>query len=107
MAETEPDLVYSNFICSDLETKRIRHKFYQLMKSSPWNYIIDITHIHMKKGMHINGSIPVTITHVKENRKGEKRSFVVDTMIMLDIFISLYNEESFRSSNKLVSFFKN
>jgi hypothetical protein len=26
----------------------------------------------MKKGMHINGSIPVTITHVKENRKGEK-----------------------------------
>ena len=26
---------------------------------------------------------------------------------MLDIFISLYNEESFRSSNKLVSFFKN
>jgi hypothetical protein len=107
MAETEPDLVYSNFICSDLETKRIRHKFYQLMKSSPWNYIIDITHIHMKKGMHINGSIPVTITHVKENRKGEKRSFVVDTMIMLDIFISLYNEESFRSSNKLVSLFKN
>ena len=74
MAETEPDLVYSNFICSDLETKRIRHKFYQLMKSSPWNYIIDITHIHMKKGMHINGSIPVTITHVKENRKTvEKR----------------------------------
>ena len=107
MAETEPDLVYINFICSDLETKRIRHKFYQLMKSSPWNYIIDITHIHMKKGMHINGSIPVTITHVKENRKGEKRSFVVDTMIMLDIFISLYNEESFRSSNKLVSLFKN
>jgi hypothetical protein len=107
MAETEPDLVYSNFICSDLETKRIRHKFYQLMKSSPWNYIIDITHIHMKKGMHINGSIPVTITHVKENRKGEKRSFVVDTMIMLDIFISLYNEESFRSSNNLVSLFKN
>jgi hypothetical protein len=107
MAETEPDLVYSNFICSDLETKRIRHKFYQLMKSSPWNYIIDITHIHMKKGMHINGSIPVTITHVKENRKEEKRSFVVNTMIMLDIFISLYNEESFRSSNKLVSLFKN
>ena len=107
MAETEPDLVYSNFICSDLETKRIRHKFYQLMKSSPWNYIIDITHIHMTKGMHINGSIPVTITHVKENRKGEKRSFVVDTMIMLDIFISLYNEESFRSSNNLVSLFKN
>ena len=26
----------------------------------------------MKKSMHINGSIPVTITHVKENRKGEK-----------------------------------
>jgi hypothetical protein len=31
----------------------------------------------MKKSMHINESIPVTITHVKENRKkGEKRSFV-------------------------------
>ena len=35
----------------------------------------------MKKSMHINGSIPVTITHVKENRKtvekkGKKRSFV-------------------------------
>jgi len=27
-------------------------------------------------------------------------------MIMLDIFISLYNEESFRSSNKLVNFCK-
>jgi len=32
----------------------------------------------MKKSMHINESIPVTITHVKENRKtvkkrGEKR----------------------------------
>jgi hypothetical protein len=52
------------------------------MKSSPWNYIINITHIHKKKSMHINGSIPVTIAHVKENRKpggggkGENRSFV-------------------------------
>ena len=29
----------------------------------------------MKKSMHINESIPVTITHVKENRKsaGKKR----------------------------------
>ena len=43
------------------------------MKSSPWNYIIDITHIHKKKSMHINGSIPVTITHVKENRKIVKK----------------------------------
>jgi hypothetical protein len=25
---------------------------------------------------------------------------------MLDIFVTLYNEESFRSSNKLVNFFK-
>ena len=50
------------------------------MKSSPWNYITDITHVHMKKSMHINESIPVTITHVKENRKtvqkGGKGSFV-------------------------------
>ena len=52
-----------------IETKRIRHKLYQLMKSSPWNYITDITHVHMKKSMHINESIPVTITHVKENKK--------------------------------------
>ena len=28
-------------------------------------------------------------------------------MIMLDIFISVYNEESLRSSNKLANFFKN
>jgi len=33
--------------------------------------------------------------------------FCVDTMIMMDIFITLYNEESLRSSNKLVNFFKN
>jgi hypothetical protein len=50
------------------------------MKFSPWNFIINITHIHMKKSMHINESIPVTITHVKENRKtvkkGGKGSFV-------------------------------
>jgi hypothetical protein len=34
----------------------------------------------MKKSMHSNESIPVTITHAKKNRKtvkkGEKRSFV-------------------------------
>jgi hypothetical protein len=65
----------------------------------------------MKMSMHINEIISVTITHVKENRKtggkkGEKE-LCVDTMIMLDIFISLYNEESFRSSNKLVIVFKN
>jgi hypothetical protein len=81
------------------------------MKSSHWNYITNITHIHMKKSMHINESIPVTITHVQENRKivkkREKTKFCVYTMIMLDIFISLYNEESLRSSNKLVNFFKN
>ena len=78
------------------------------MKSSPWNYIINITHIHMNKSMHINDSIPVAITHVKRNRKTvkkkrKKKKFCVDTMIMLDIFITLYNEEYFRSSNKLVS----
>ena len=63
----------------------------------------------MKKSMHINESIPVTITHVKENRKIAKKGgkeLCVDTMIMLDIFISLYNEESLRTSNKLVNFFK-
>jgi hypothetical protein len=51
----------------------IRHKFYQLMKSSPWNYIINITHIYMNKSIHINDSIPVTITHVQENRKSVKK----------------------------------
>ena len=64
-------LVYNNFICSEIN--RIRHKFYQLMKSSLGNYITNITHLHMKKSMHINGSIPVTITHVKENRKTVKK----------------------------------
>ena len=54
------------------DKKKIRHKFYQLMNSSPCNYITNITHIHMKKGMNINESIPVTITHVKENRKTVK-----------------------------------
>jgi hypothetical protein len=43
----------------------------------------------MEQIMHINVSIPVTITHVKENRKTEEKSWVffVDTMIMLAIFI--------------------
>ena len=81
------------------------------MKSSPCNYITNITHIHMKKSRHINESIPVTITHVKENRKTAKKKgkkeLCVNTMIMLDKFISLYNDESFRSSNKLVNFIKN
>jgi hypothetical protein len=81
------------------------------MKSSPWNYITDITHVHMKKSMHINESIPVTITHVKENRKNSvkrgERELCVDTMMMLDICITLCNEESLRSSNKLANFFKN
>ena len=43
------------------------------MKSSPCNYITNITHIHMKKSRHINESIPVTITHVKENRNTAKK----------------------------------
>ena len=43
------------------------------MKSFHWNYITNITHIHMKKNMHINESIPETITHVKENRKIVKK----------------------------------
>jgi hypothetical protein len=47
-----------------IEKKRIKHKFYQLMKSSPWNYITNITHMHMEKSMNNNESIPVTITHV-------------------------------------------
>jgi hypothetical protein len=54
-----------------IETKRIRHKFYQIMKSSPWNHITNtnIPQIHVKKSMHINEPIPVTITHVNDNRK--------------------------------------
>jgi hypothetical protein len=68
------------------------------MKSSPCNYITNITHIHMKKSMNINESIPVTITHVNENRKTVKKG---NTMNMMDIFISLYNEESLRSSKLL------
>jgi hypothetical protein len=64
-----------------IETKRIRHKFYQFMKSSPWNYIINIT--HMKKSMHINESIPVTITHVKENRKTVCCLFFFDIRILI------------------------
>ena len=46
---------------------------YQFMKSSPLNYITIITNIHMKQNMHINVCIPVTIKHVKENRKIERR----------------------------------
>ena len=68
------------------------------MNSSPLNYITITTNIHMKLSMHINVCIPVTIKHVK--------NVFVDTMIMLAIFISLYNKESFRSSNKLEKFFK-
>ena len=37
------------------------------------NYITNITHIHMKKSRHINESIPVTITHVKEKLKQRKK----------------------------------
>ena len=53
-------------------------RFYQLMKSSssPWSYITNVTHTHMEKSVHINESIPVTITRVNENRKtGEKKFF--------------------------------
>jgi hypothetical protein len=43
----------------------------------------------MKKSMHINERIPVTIAHEKENRKTVKKKgkkkLSVDTMIMLDI----------------------
>ena len=45
------------------------------MKSSPLNYITIIAKIHMEQSMHINVSIPVTITHVKENRKTEGQVF--------------------------------
>jgi hypothetical protein len=44
------------------------------MKSSPLNYITIITNTHMKQYMHINVCIPVTITHVKENRKIERKT---------------------------------
>ena len=77
------------------------------MKSPPLNYITIITNIHIEQSMHINVSIPVTITHVKTTEKWKEKSCAfVDTMIMLAIFISSYNEESLRSSNKLVNFFK-
>ena len=53
--------------------------------------------IETKRIRHINESILVTITHVKENRKtvGKKgkKKFGVDTMTMLGILITLYNEE--------------
>ena len=39
--------------------------------------------------------------------KREQDKFFVEAMIMLTIFISLYNGESLRSSNKLVNFLKN
>ena len=32
--------------------------------------------IHMKQSMHNNESIPVIITHVREQKNNEKRSFV-------------------------------
>ena len=46
--------------------------------------------------MHINVSIPVTITHVKRTPKNRKKKnwVFVDTMINLAVFRSLYNEES-------------
>jgi hypothetical protein len=37
-----------------------RYKFYQLMKSSPLNYITIIANIHIIQSMHINVCIPVT-----------------------------------------------
>ena len=40
-----------------IETKRIRHKFYQLMKSFPLNYITILTNIQIEQSMHINVSI--------------------------------------------------
>ena len=42
----------------------------------------------MKQSMHINESLPVTITYVTVNRKSTKKGgkeLCVDTMIMLDI----------------------
>ena len=60
----------------------------------------------MKQSIHIYVGIPVTITHIKQEEI-HIICFFVDTMIMLVIDISLYNEESFRSSNKLVKFFNN
>jgi cellulose synthase/poly-beta-1,6-N-acetylglucosamine synthase-like glycosyltransferase len=46
-----------------------------------------------------------TCKREQENRRNKKT--IEDTMIMLAIFISLYNEESHISSNKLVTLFKN
>ena len=76
------------------------------MKSSPWNYITNITHIHIKKSMHINEGVSVTITHVKENRKTGGEVFCGHDD-HVGYICKLYNEESFRFSNNLEHFFKN
>ena len=81
------------------------------MNSSPLNYIIIITNIHMKKSMHINVCIPITITHVKDNRKTEEQIFfsstanrcVLDatfrTVFHLFLFVNIYSlQEMFEDS---------
>ena len=56
------------------------------------------TYTYGKEHEH-NESIPVTLTHVAENRQR-------DTIIMLDIFMISYNEESLRSSKEIVNYIK-
>jgi len=60
--------------------------------------------------VHINESIPVPITHVKENRKTAKKGrerVMCGHNDNVGYIYMLYNEESLRFSNKLENFFKN
>ena len=56
--------------------------------------------------MHNNEGISVTFTHVKENRKTGGKVFCGHDD-HVGYICKLYNEESFRFSNKLENFFKN
>ena len=65
--------------------------------------------LHNNYSKYINGIDHVHIyryTNVKEKRK-KIYVYCVAMTIILTIFISLYNDQSFRYSNKLVNFFKN
>ena len=46
------------------------------MKSSPLNYIAVITNKYMEESIHIDVYIPVTITHVKENKTQKKKNII-------------------------------
>jgi len=68
-----------------IETKKL--PTYEVFSFEVHN--IDNKYIHIEQSMHINVGIPVTI--VEENIKKNKRKYaLVDRMIMLAIFISLF-----------------